>query len=63
MKLEDMSKEELIKIVHQQFKQPTERELLFLRWESLAGASKIGKWCTTRMASKPITDLIIWNSQ
>ena len=35
MKLEDMSKEELIKIVHQQFKQPTERELLFLRWESM----------------------------
>ncbi len=40
LKLEDMSKEELIKIVHQQFKQPTEHELLWLRWESITDEAR-----------------------
>ncbi len=42
LELTDMTKEELIKIIRQSFQQPTVRQLLWIRWESLtAEASRI----------------------
>ena len=42
LELTDMTKEELIQIIRQSFQQPTVRQLLWKRWESLtAEASRI----------------------
>ncbi len=40
MKIEDLTKEELIKYIHSQFYQPTQRDMLNLRWESVSGEAR-----------------------